>query len=191
MVLQRPCQTSSRLAALEPCIGTLHVYSPFQDQLFLHSCVNTPNVVCRGNTLRIWLGQTGLVPAYRRWLTQLVVFQSRQSVNSLVALCKPQIEYVTAYCWRSLDKQLAKLCSRLYTAQPHWAKVTLILKWSAHFATRLLHYSASHVSAFGGNGTSLQHQTMSLNRLCVLFLFSIQFRDRCIQQYHGKLAPFV
>ena len=37
--------------------------------------------------------------------------ESKQSVISLMALCKPQIEYVTAYCWQSLDKQLAKLCS--------------------------------------------------------------------------------
>ena len=36
-----------------------------------------------------------------------------------MALCKPQIEYVTAYCWQSLDKQLAKLCS----CQPTWLKL--------------------------------------------------------------------
>ena len=85
------------------------------------------------------------------------------------------------------------LYSRLSIQYSHTElQVTLILKRSVHLATGLLHYSTSHAclqSTFDGYGTSLQlqqHQLMSLNRLCVLFLFPIQFSYICVKNtYRG------
>ena len=75
--------------------------------------------------------------------------------------------------------------------QPGYSTVTLsyrslwYLKCTLSYRLAALQHIPCLHSTFDGYGASLQHQQqhqlMSLNRLCVLFLFPLQFRYRCIQ----------
>ena len=57
-------------------------------------------------------------------------------------------------------------------------KVTLTLQWIAHLATGLLHYNTSCAFTALSMTTTLLYKLTSLKRLCVVFLASMQIRQR-------------
>ena len=107
---------------------------------------------------------------------------SHQNFSRKFQVCNRGIQYHQGCeCWK-LHVQL-HIAQRQSTGGSS-VKCTLCCRLAA------LHHILCLHSAFDGNRASLQHQQhglMSLNWLCVLFIFRIQFRYRCIQGFAESL----
>ena len=92
---------------------------------------------------------------------------------------------VGMYVVKKLDLLIATFCSRLLIQHSHTELQDASVKCTlSYWLTALQHISCLH-SAYDGNGASLQHRPMSLNRFCAVFFSSYTTQ---IQIHNSSMA---